>query len=1288
MFPPALLGRPCRGHLRQAVTAAPGLATNDAGVRITRIGLYSNLGMAIAKGIGGYMFNSRAMVADAIHSLTDLASDILTLATISWSLRPPTDRFPTGFGKIESLGSLGVSSMLLFGGLWMGYGGLLTLYGHFFLDSASAADLMAHAHSHSHGHDHAGDAIPSLHAAWLAAGTVAIKEWLYHATMKVARERKSTVLASNAVHHRVDSLTGFVTLAVILGANLVENAAWLDPVGGLLISVLVVKAGVENTISALFELADRSIDDEVKGSVRKHAQRVFSDITDGHEMELRDVSGVKSGQNYLVDLEVGVPSTWTVGDIRNAEEQIRTLIGSKVRGVRKIRIRFTPKEVTTGPKFDEFIAADVSPRSTIVIASDLKVVSEAKVDFDADLGARYGVRKGVLADEAEGEVFAPVAMWVEALDLVLERLRAQGCPLGRVRGVSGSGQQHASVYWGARAEAALAALDGAPAAGPLVRQLAAAFAYPFAPNWQDHSTQAECDLFDACLGGPQQLAEATGSAAHHRFTGTQILRMRRRRPEVYEGTARISLASSFLASVLLGAIAPIDISDVTGMNLWDVAGARWHPALVALAAGDGGDGVASAALLRKLGPVPRDGGASLGTVSPYFAARYGLGAACRVAPFTGDNPATLLSLPLRPLDAIVSLGTSSTFLMNTPTYRPDPAYHFMNHPTARGHYMFMLCYKNGGLARERVRDRLPAAAAPGQPPEDPWAAFNALALATPPLGGSPDGRARLGLYFPLPEIVPNVRAGTWRYTCGAADGAGLAEAAGAWGPEADARAIVESQALSMRLRSHNLVDGGASASAPAAAGAPPPQPRRIYLVGGGSLNPAIARVFGDVLGGAEGVYRLDVGGNACALGGAYKALWALEREKKNKGRASEDDDDDDEWESFDDLLAARWREEDEVRKLDDGYRPAVFEATFTELVQVFELPYQFIRERYCTSHADQSPFVRKASPFEHVVTRCVRYAFTNLPPKVGRVFFSKPVALPFLRFRMLRHGYITSPMHWYEYKHERFRGIWIIKDPIQTPDVCVFYAHGGGFSMGSGYFYLEFLHAWQSMLGASGYRNPAVFSLEYTLVPDGSFPTQVEEAIAGYEHVLSRVQDPSRICVSGDSAGATIVLSLLLHLANLDLEKMDGIRACRLAKPGMAALISPWVTLVSNLHRNNASDYLDAGSLHRYARQYAAGKVPIDDPVLSPGSNRDVAWWKKAIPSRGIYVAYGAEEVLALDIEDWVNFLAENDVDVHSQAEEGGIHAWPVASLFLGGSLESRKQGLAALVQVIGDNVR
>ncbi|KAL2164063.1 hypothetical protein VTH06DRAFT_3277 [Thermothelomyces fergusii] len=548
-----------------------------------------------------------------------------------------------------------------------------------------------------------------------------------------------------------------------------------------------------------------------------------------------------------------------------------------------------------------YLGLDLSTQQlkAIVVQSDLAVVSDAKVDFDRDFGAKYKIKKGVLLNEDEGEVFAPVAMWLESLDLVLQRLQEKKTPLNRIRGISGSCQQHGSVYWSRQADALLGALKSDK---PLVDQLRDAFSHPYAPNWQDHSTQQECDQFDAKLGSAQRLAEVTGSAAHHRFTGTQIMRLRRKLPDMYANTSRISLVSSFLASLFLGAVAPMDISDACGMNLWDIAANNWSEPLLELTAGP--DGVAE--LRRKLGEVRLDGGGSIGRISSYFTSKYGFSPDCEVAPFTGDNPATILALPLRPLDAIVSLGTSTTFLMSTPVYKPDPSYHFFNHPTTPGQYMFMLCYKNGGLAREKVRDALPAPEeerAEGGEGKDPWATFNKHALATPPLDvRSPSDRAKLGLYFYLPEIVPNIRAGTWRYTCEARDGGDLREEAAPWPAETDPRVIVESQALSMRLRSQKLVHSPD--------GRLPPQPRRIYLVGGGSLNPAIARIIGDVLGGADGVYKLDVGGNACALGGAYKAVWAFERA---------------DGETFDDLIGKRWKEEGAIQKVADGYQEGVFE---------------------------------------------------------------------------------------------------------------------------------------------------------------------------------------------------------------------------------------------------------------------------------------------------------------------------------------------------------------------------
>ena len=157
----------------------------DAGVRITRIGLFVNFLMAIAKGLGGFYLNSQALIADAFHSLTDLVSDFLTLGTVSWSLKPPTARFPGGYGKIESLGSLGVSSLLLAGGIALGWHSLEILHAQFFLDAAASATEHGHdggLFSHSHSHNPADMGIPSVHAAWIAGGSIMIKEYLYRAS--------------------------------------------------------------------------------------------------------------------------------------------------------------------------------------------------------------------------------------------------------------------------------------------------------------------------------------------------------------------------------------------------------------------------------------------------------------------------------------------------------------------------------------------------------------------------------------------------------------------------------------------------------------------------------------------------------------------------------------------------------------------------------------------------------------------------------------------------------------------------------------------------------------------------------------------------------------------------------------------------------------------------------------------------------------------------------------------------------------------------------------------------
>ena len=388
---------------------------------------------------------------------------------------------------------------------------------------------------------------------------------------------------------------------------------------------------------------------------------------------------------------------------------------------------------------------------------------------------------------------------------------------------------------------------------------------------------------------------------------------------MYKKTSRISLVSSFLASLFLGHIAPFDISDVCGMNLWNIHKGAYDEDLLKLCAGP--HGVED--LKRKLGDVPEDGGIDLGKVHRYYVDRYGFSPECTVIPSTGDNPATILALPLRPSDAMVSLGTSTTFLMSTPSYKADPATHFFNHPTTPGLYMFMLCYKNGGLAREKIRDAINDAKNEKNP-SNPWANFDSVALQTPPLGQtSPSDPMKMGLFFPRPEIVPNLRAGQWLFNYDPSTG-NLTETPNGEGwnrPADEARAIIESQMLSLRLRSRGLT------SSPG--GDIPAQPRRVYLVGGGSKNKTIAKIAGEILGGSEGVYKLEIGDNACALGAAYKAVWALERKKDQ---------------TFEDLIGARWHEEEFIEKIADGYQKEAFER-YGKAVEGFEKMEQRVLEQ-------------------------------------------------------------------------------------------------------------------------------------------------------------------------------------------------------------------------------------------------------------------------------------------------------------------------------------------------------
>lgn len=207
-----------------------------------------------------------------------------------------------------------------------------------------------------------------------------------------------------------------------------------------------------------------------------------------------------------------------------------------------------------------------------MLDTNLNIIASETVHFDSEL-PHYKTKDGVYRDPSgTGRIVSPTLMWVEALDLILEKFVNAGLDFGKIVAVSGSGQQHGSVYWKKGSSATLASLNPEK---PLLTQFGDAFATKESPIWMDSSTTIECREIEKVVGGALQLSQLTGSRAYERFTGPQIRKIYKTLPDVYHDTERISLVSSFMASILIGSYASIDETDGSGMNLVDIRQRVW-----------------------------------------------------------------------------------------------------------------------------------------------------------------------------------------------------------------------------------------------------------------------------------------------------------------------------------------------------------------------------------------------------------------------------------------------------------------------------------------------------------------------------------------------------------------------------------------------------------------------------------------------------------------------------------------------------------------------------------------
>ena len=471
-----------------------------------------------------------------------------------------------------------------------------------------------------------------------------------------------------------------------------------------------------------------------------------------------------------------------------------------------------------------FLGLDASTQSLSSILLDLDsgtVLDDRSVNFDQALPA-YRTSSGVVRGREAHEVGSYPLMWVEALDLLFEGMRQDQLPLEEVLAISGSGQQHGSVYLNDTAASRLAVLDPKRS---LADHLKGVFTREISPVWMDSSTGVECGEIRNLLGGKAAAIELTGSDVFERFTGAQIRKFSQQHPEAFAETAHIALVSSFMSSILCGRISPMDVGDGAGMNLMDLTSFSWSP-------------LAIQATARTLGAKlpPLVGSETvLGPVSPYFVHKYGLHSQAQAVVWSGDNPCSLIGTGLvEPGMMAISLGTSDTLFGAMADCHTDPRGEGHVFGSPAGGYMTLICFKNGSLARERVKDYHGY----------DWDAFSEALRATPPGNGG-----SMMLPWFEAEIVPRVnRPGVRRHQLDPYDG------------PANCRACVEAQMLSMRL--HSAWMGEA--------------PQRIYATGGASSNPEILRVMADVHNAP--VFRQETA-NGAALGAALRAAHAWAKEQ-------------------------------------------------------------------------------------------------------------------------------------------------------------------------------------------------------------------------------------------------------------------------------------------------------------------------------------------------------------------------------------------------------------------------
>ncbi len=301
----------------------------SAGAKVIIVGAVGNIVLSAIKFVGGVLGGSPALLNDAFHSLSDLATDGVALLTYKIGRMPRDPNHPYGHGKAESIGASFIGLCILLAGVslaWVSWEFLQQPGGNGYSLAAIFESVSPLA---------TGKTFLEI-AAGLALLSIVIKEWLFRYTRRVGEQEKSPTLIANAWHHRSDAMSSIAALIGIGGA--LAGIPLMDPLAGIVVALMIAKSGIDIIREGVSDLMDTALEDNELKEIQDCAQEVPGVIS------LHDVRSRRVGGEVFIDLHVLVDPECSVTEGHHIGENLRKRLIHKFAEVEDILVHIDTEE--------------------------------------------------------------------------------------------------------------------------------------------------------------------------------------------------------------------------------------------------------------------------------------------------------------------------------------------------------------------------------------------------------------------------------------------------------------------------------------------------------------------------------------------------------------------------------------------------------------------------------------------------------------------------------------------------------------------------------------------------------------------------------------------------------------------------------------------------------------------------------------------------------------------------------------------------------------------------------